>query len=264
MQRMDLITCFLDTLAFSNGAVLSAGTEVAIQSSRVYREGFRTEVQPTSVDGKIALIEKSTFDAAKEYVSYGRTAVLNFANPVEPGGGVTRGAMAQEECLCRSSNLYPCLMAENVQKEYYSYHEGQGGNWFSDRLIYTKGITVFKDDQTVPQMRDKTDWFQVDVITSAAPYLRGVWDPDPVKVKQVFKDRIQNILEAAVDNGVIVLILGAFGCGAFGNPPDTVAQAFQEIIDEGDYTQKIPYIVFAFKKPREGHSKNLPYFQKWF
>ena len=264
MQRMDLITCFHDTLAISNGAELLADTEAAIQSNRVYHEGFRTGARPTAADGEITLIEKSTFAAARDLVSYGRTAVLNFANPVEPGGGVTRGAMAQEECLCRSSNLYPCLTAENVQKEYYSYHEAQGGNWFSDRLIYTKGITVFKDDQTIPQMRDKADWFKVDVITSAAPYLRGVRDPDPVKVKRVFKDRIQNILEAAVDNGVMVLVLGAFGCGAFGNPPEIVAQTFRETIDEGNYIHKISQIVFAFKKPIEGHSKNYPLFQKWF
>ena len=33
----------------------------------------------------------------------GKILVLNFANPVEPGGGVRRGAKAQEEDLCRKS-----------------------------------------------------------------------------------------------------------------------------------------------------------------
>ena len=34
-----------------------------------------------------------------------RILVLNLANPVNPGGGVRRGAKAQEEDLCRRSSL---------------------------------------------------------------------------------------------------------------------------------------------------------------
>ena len=40
--------------------------------------------------------------------------VLNLASPVHPGGGVHRGAKAQEEDLCRKSSLLPNLESETA------------------------------------------------------------------------------------------------------------------------------------------------------
>ena len=47
--------------------------------------------------------------------------VLNFANPYHPGGGVRRGAIAQEENLCRRSSLLLSLESDDA-KVYYSYN----------------------------------------------------------------------------------------------------------------------------------------------
>ena len=93
----------------------------------------------------------------------------------------------------------------------------------------------------------KRHWFQVDVITCAAPYLKNQRDIDRAALKLLFKRRIHNIFEAAVDNGVNTLILGAFGCGAFNNPPNVVAAAFRETIEENDYDKSFGNIVFAIK-----------------
>ena len=49
--------------------------------------------------------------------------VLNLANPFEPGGGVRRGARAQEEDLCLNSSLLLSLESKAAHR-YYAYHCG--------------------------------------------------------------------------------------------------------------------------------------------
>lgn len=41
-----------------------------------------------------------------------------------------------------------------------------------------------------------------------------------------FYKRIKNILKVALERRVDILILGAFGCGTFRNPPELLAGVF--------------------------------------
>lgn len=261
MADNELIQCFLDSVNISNN-ILKAETQNAIFSNRVYKENFISQNRIIrnknhfDVFDYIILEATTSFNAAKQYLQYGKTAVLNFANPHNPGGGVNNGATAQEECLCRSSNLYPCISDKNVYNEYYLYNKNIPNNFFSDRLIYTKDVTVFKDDSNVPHLMPETDWFKVDVITCAAPYIAKRKYTNRTALKELFKGRIKNIFEAAIDNGVEVIILGAFGCGAFKNPPEVVAKAFHEVIKENDYASFFKKIVFAIKS---NYSNNYNY-----
>lgn len=261
MANNELIQCFLDSVNISN-SILKAETENAILSNRVYRENFISQNRIVRNENHFDIFDfiifeaTTSFNAAKQYLKYGKTAVLNFANPHNPGGGVHNGATAQEECLCRSSNLYPCISNENTYDEYYLYNRNISNSFFSDRLIYTKDVTVFKDDSAVPRLMPNADWFKVDVITCAAPYIAKRKYTNPTALKGLFKSRIKNIFEAAIDNGVEVIILGAFGCGAFKNPPEIVAKAFHEVIDENDYACFFKKIVFAIKS---NYSNNYNY-----
>lgn len=256
----ELIQCFFDSVNISEH-ILKAETEKAIQSNKVYKENFtaekriiRNEKLFSDLFDYIVVESNTTFNAAKEYLQYGKTAALNFANPHNPGGGVHNGAMAQEECLCRSSNLYSYISDKNVFNDYYLYHKDMGHYFFSDRLIYTKGVTVFKDDSDVPQIMPKSEWFQVDVITCAAPYIAKRKYTNKTALKELFKGRIKNIFEAAIDNNIEVIILGAFGCGAFKNPPEVVAKAFHEVICENEYNNYFKKIVFAIKSYNASNS----------
>ncbi len=245
-----LADSFRDTWALSFSAELCDKTKTASEQSRVYAEGFCAGVQRRVRACEITVCANTTFAEAKRYIGDGRVAVLNFANPVNPGGGVLLGAIAQEECLCRSSNLYACLVAEHLRQDYYGYHQHRHYQ-YSDRLIYSRDVTVFKDDALVPRMLSAKDRFDVDVITCAAPYLGNVENVDPLALTALFKSRIKNVLEAALDNNVDTIVLGAFGCGAFKNPPRVVAQAFRAVLEEGAYRNAFKHIVFAIKKESE-------------
>ena len=148
---MDLIKCFNDTMGLATEGKLRHKTRKAQKSVRVYKEGFTAKKHKKFYSKADIIVERNTsFASASKYLKYGRTAVLNFANPVHPGGGVEVGAMAQEECLCRSSNLFACLSGKAAKEEFYDYHMNNGNNMNSDRLIYIRNVTVFKSDDYIP------------------------------------------------------------------------------------------------------------------
>ncbi len=96
-------------------------------------------------------------------------------------------------------------------------------------------VTVFKSDDTYPKTLEKP--FQVDVITCAAPYinLEKKKNITTEKVEMVLYNRMKNILEIAIDNDVDILVLGAWGCGAFNNNPEQVAEICYHLIVQKEY-----------------------------
>ena len=204
----------------------------------------------------IICLEGTSFACAKRFADgKDNIAVLNFANPFEPGGGVCRGSRAQEECLCRCSNLYNTIRTPEMEASYYDHHNADRHNYlFSDRIIYSPRIVVFKDDSTYERLSDP---FIVDVITCAAPY--NVFGNDIELLKSTYRKRLTNIFEVASENDVDVLILGAFGCGVFHNPPELMANAFKELIEQ-EYYKYFKTICFPLIK--SGISRNFEIFEQ--
>ena len=104
---------------------------------------------------------------------------------------------------------------------------------------------MFKSDTNAPKLLAEDDWWDVDVITCAAPNLRenpsNRMNPnagsrnaniDPEELYKLLKTRIRRIFEIAIAEEADVLILGAFGCGAFRNDPEIVASVFAELNQE--------------------------------
>lgn len=194
---------------------------------------------------EIVVTKNRTFEAAKKLRfadPQDRIAVLNFANAFHPGGGVSQGAGAQEECLCRCSTLYPVLTDEALVKSFYAYHKRKGSSYASDALIYSEDITVCKSDESLPQRLPEKEWFQVDVITMAAPDLRtkdnryfglmnGGASMSDVQMYAYHLKRAVHMLHVAASKKVDILVLGAFGCGAFQNNPEIVAKAYKNALE---------------------------------
>ena len=103
-------------------------------------------------------------------------------------------------------------------------------------------------------MRDESDWYDVDVITCAAPNLRfGDVVISNDALKQLHKKRLRRILDIAISNGVENIVLGAFGCGAFKNDPKIVSDAAAETLEDYLFAFKtIEFAVFC----RPGFERN--------
>lgn len=182
---------------------------------------------------------RRTFEAAQGYKDK-KVAVLNFANN-HSVGGAPFSAGAQEESLCRCSTLYPCLQAMRdgfYQKHIEEYGKGLINEMGSDDLIYTPDVVVFKTDNRTdpvfPRMMDEKEWFKVDVITCAAPELMKM-RRTPGNYEEIITRRIKKILDVAARERVDVLILGAWGCGAFGNDIAVVAKAFYTLLEHYNF-----------------------------
>ena len=69
----------------------------------------------------------------------------------------------------------------------------------------------------------------------ANPYNPGDGDVKRIskdELYQLHKQRARRILTVAAQNEADVLILGAFGCGAFQNDPQVVARAYNDVLAE--------------------------------
>ncbi len=197
-----------------------------------------------------------------------KIAVMNFANAFEAGGGVANGASAQEECLCRTSTLYPLLYRRTLRDSYYKYHYDLATPKASDALIYTEGVIICKTDTDLPERMPKEDWVTVDVITIAAPDLREgtyryfglVKRGTGMKAAEQFACHVKraiHMLTCAAAKGADVLVLGAFGCGAFENDPLVVARAYQTALQV--FPKVFEHIEFAVFCP-PGASANYDIF----
>ena len=204
-----------------------------------------------SQDALIVLSDKRTFQAAMQYPDK-KVAVLNFASATNPGGGVVGGSNAQEECLCRTSTLYANLTDREMMIAFYQPHRqqlrsGQMDFTYNDDLIYTPDVVIFKSDTAFPTTLPEHHWQKVDVITCAPNLNYGSQMILPDELAQIHENRCRKILAVAQAQNVEVMILGAFGCGAFGNPPEIVAKGMIRAIQ--DFSKAFQTIEFAIYCP---------------
>ncbi len=172
---------------------------------------------------RIEVTNETTLSAHQRHLAKGYNVVsLNFASATHPGGGFLSGARAQEEYLCRSSALFVTIKDSPM----YAFHRDNWTPLYSDAMIYSGEVPVFRDDQheLLPAP------YLAAFITSAAPMAKKVQPYDYPKLPGILMGRILKILSVAKAKGHDSLILGAWGCGAFGNDGHLVSDLFHRAL----------------------------------
>jgi uncharacterized protein (TIGR02452 family) len=224
------------------------GREVSIAAElRAARDGTRVYgPEPVPVSSvrvtrtRIEVTGESSLEAARRLG--GDVAVLNFASARNPGGGYLNGAQAQEEALCRASALYTCLLRARA---FYDHHRAHRDPFYTDRVIHSPAVPVFRDDRG--QLLDEP--YTAGFLTSPAPNAGVVLRTAPERAPELPRAlavRAERVLETAAAHGYRRLVLGAWGCGVFRNDPAQVAGAFRALLEPGGrFAGAFEHVVFG-------------------
>lgn len=233
----------------------------SIEKSCIYDNGvFLIDKPSINLVTEIEIMADNTIDAffkteMKEYIT-----ILNFASYKEPGGKFLQGSTAQEESLCHYSTLFNIL---STFSKYYEWNNKNKNNaMYLNRAIYSKDILFINN----PFCSDRYAIHRyANVITCAAPN----WSTaskynlvDKSTNSETLDSRIKFILKiASINNAGGTLILGAFGCGVFGQDPIEVASIFKYYLN-GEFKNVFKRVIFAI--PNNFHTENYNAFKQVF
>ncbi|RST17713.1 TIGR02452 family protein [Streptomyces sp. WAC05374] len=229
-----------------DGRPVSIGAQVAaaLAGTRMYGPEPVAVTPDTGRTTRFEVTGESSLEAAHRLVraAPGEVAVLNFSSARNPGGGYLNGAQAQEEALCRASALYATLLRV---PEFYAHHRADRSPFYTDRVIHSPGVPVFRDDRG----RLLNSPYTVGFLTSPAPNAGVIARRTPGEAGRVpaaLASRAERVLQTAVACGYRRLVLGAWGCGVFQNDPAQVAGAFRALLTgEGPFAGHFDEVVFA-------------------
>lgn len=214
---------------------LAAETQAAIKASKIYGpQPIDRNFRDCKFDSTtIQLVDEDSVSCVFNQPTFGKVAILNYASYKFPGGLYLQGSHAQEEALCHESNLFPILLA--FDKSYYEWNrKNLNKALYLNRAIYTPGVVFEHNGKTKA----------IDVITCAAPNANTAVYRCRVSKKDnevIFEDRIRFMFAVAEANEVDTLILGAWGCGVFGQNPIITCQLMNDALLHGCFGIKQIY-----------------------
>ena len=265
-RRQNNRSVILETLSIAGRIPeLKTSIEKSLANMGIFIDGKIPPSTPRyGMDAEVMVSKKRSAEAAWAYKGRGRTAILDFASGTNPGGGARSGSNAQEESLCRISTLLPLLESEKAAP-YYSRNRETANGMYTDSVILAPDVTFFRQDDEKMKILPENDWMKADVIIIPAPNLKRAGAPvengSRTRYEHILQKRIETIFKTAAYGGADILILGAFGCGVFGNNPETVCEMFRKV--QQDYFRHfriIEYAVYA----RNEDDPNYRAFEKAF
>ena len=228
--------------------------EEVMANAALYSEPFHVLIDPVGpVTTEVRVEDMDCVLAAKRLIDKGyNPAMLNLADLYTPGGLVEFGSGAQEENLCRRSDLilslyqfssarvrqYPGLGLVS-REEQYPMGERYGG-------IYSGTVTFFRGPESEGSRLEEKP-YNIPVISVAAlngPRIgaAGMMLPDEAEITL---EKMRTIFRIGMAHFHDSLVLSAMGCGAFKNPPAHIAKLFHQVIEEPEFKDKFRLIDFA-------------------
>ncbi|MDZ7829364.1 MAG: TIGR02452 family protein [Halofilum sp. (in: g-proteobacteria)] len=205
----------------------------------------------TAAPPEIRVLNASTLTAARALTddTGHEPLCLNFASARNPGGGFLKGAQAQEEALARATGLYACLREAPA---YYTANRRCDTTLYTDHMIHTPGVPVFRDDDG----NLLAEPYRVSVVSAPAVNRSALKKNEPAMLREArstMRRRMRRLLALARHQGHRRLVLGAWGCGVFGQEPAHVAADFRDLLTgEGRFAGAFDTVVFAVLDPTPG------------
>ena len=226
----------------------------AEQKTKVYRAEELEELikQPIADSSHFEtifeVVNSTTLNCVRALNEKGATEILclNFASARNPGGGFLKGSEAQEESIARATGLYNCQLKA---KPYYDKNRAFESCLYSDYMIYSPRVPLFRNEKG--EFMD--DYIPVSIITAPAPnagVIRRQERKNVQHIKPTLIRRIDMVLAIAKQYQHDTLVLGAWGCGVFGNDPEQVAELFMEAL-QNKYKNQFKKVVFAIYSKEE-------------
>ncbi|KAI1759801.1 hypothetical protein GGR53DRAFT_121712 [Hypoxylon sp. FL1150] len=194
-----------------------------------------------------------------------RVGILNMASPLSPGGGFLNGANSQEESLCGRTTLLPALRDEfyrlpelgvvytpdvlvfrggssdshNKQKgKRVKKSAGDGDNFAKAEAEAEERVGGDRGEDTEPPVLDKGDRWFVDVVSAAMLRMPEIevdegsgWASYAHAAdREVAVRKMRALMRILAAKGVRKIVLGAWGCGAYGNPVGEIARAWKKVL----------------------------------
>lgn len=227
-----------------NRVDISESLDFAVKNTKLYSEDIAYQVSTPNVSCTLEITNETTAQAASRLLKAGKEdlVALNFASARNPGGGWLHGAKAQEEDLARCSGLYSCLRSKPM---FYNTNILCDDTYYTDEIIYSPQVPFFRNEHLLLLEEP----FNLSIISAPAPNVSAMKEPDEELLYNCIYNRSIKILQIAKENNHKNVILGAWGCGAFGNSPDMVAKIFTEALQKVPAFEHVCFAVYDTREP---------------
>lgn len=259
-----------------------------LDHTKLYKTEFDVKgkgaIYPATVTG---CINMDCVDLAERLIVEGyNPAILNLASAKHSCGGYAQGLSAQEESLCRSSNLSVSLFQYGDTKYKDVRDSGVPIKEIGYPLdidfggIYTPNVSFFRYGKA--GLYDfKIPSFRCDVISVAGLSFNGrshYADIDELSYRadnggftpeggEIMLNKIRTIYRLGIEHGNDALVAGALSCGAYKCPPQEVARLFRAVLEESEFKNKFRLVVFAIlenlRKPNGLDGKFAPFYREF-